>query len=355
MKKIVTLLLLIAPFWALAQEGEGDACIQNIEIAQQRYDEGRIQDIQALLKDCLESGVYSKAQKSQVLRLLTLSYIFLEDQPMAEATMLRLLQTDHEFKVNPAIDPTEFINLHEQFRYKPLFNLGVRYIFNFAQPVVTGLNSSLNLNGSRPAYTIQFGFVGIGVNFEYAFAKNFILYPELHFKSMAINRVGKQSGAVSGTDYITVENFENQNWLSLPVSVKYNFAFKNMPNVKLYANLGGSASYLLNASKPADLATLKMPNDPEVGFTVNTTADKNRLNFGILAGGGATVKLDEGFVSFEVRYLYSLTNLTGSGQVLSPANAAQLNTLVQDDVYRLNHVAISLGYTRYIYIPKQLR
>lgn len=355
MKKILALFVFLIPLLANAQDNEADACVQNIEVAQQRYDDGRIQDIQGLLNNCLESGVYTKAQKAQVLRLLTLSYIFLEDQEMAEATMLRLLQTDHEFKVNPAIDPTEFINLHDQFRYKPLFNVGVRYIFNFAQPVTTGLNSSLNLNGSRPAYTLQFGFVGIGVNFEYEFAKNFILYPEIHYKSMAIQRLETQPGVVSGQDYITVENYENQDWISMPVSVKYNIGFKSKPGIKLYVNLGGSASYLLNASKPADLATLKMPNDPEVGFTVNTTNDKNRLNFSVLAGGGATVKLDEGFLSFELRYVYGLTQVTTGKATLNPTNAAQLNTLIQDDVYRLNHIAISLGYTRYIYIPKQLR
>lgn len=355
MKKILLLTLVLTTHLVMAQEEVLDVCVQNIEIAQQRYDEGRIQDIQPLLTDCLNKGNYTKAEKSQVLRLLTLSYIFLDDDKNAEATMLRLIQENHEFQVNPTIDPTEFINLHEQFRYKPVFNIGVRYIFNFAQPVVTDLNSSLNLNGEHPVYSIQFGFVGFGINFEYEFFKDFILYPELHYKNMAIARTEFQPGVITGNDYITVENFENQTWLSLPVSVKYNFHFQRFPSIKAYANLGGSIDYLLKASRPADGNMLLMTNDPSVGFTINSTDDKNRLNYGIFAGGGITIKASEGFISLEARYLHSFSKLTKPDNIILPSDPQQLNTLVQDDIYRLNHIAISVGYTLNIYMPKQLR
>jgi outer membrane protein with beta-barrel domain len=353
-RKIYLLTLLLVSPMAFAQQ-QGDACVQNIEIAQQRYDEGRIQDIQPLLSDCLAKGNYTKAEEAQALRLLALAYIYLEDEKQAEATMLRLLETYHEFQVNPSIDPTEFINLHEQFRYKPVFNLGVRYIFNFAQPMVTGLNSSLNLNGDKPAYDIQFSFVGIGVNFEYKLTENLILYPEIHYKSMAVSRTGVQSGTATGLPYISITNVEDQQWLSIPVSVKYKFRFKDLSNFGAYANLGLSADYLLSATRPADRSILQTPNDPEVGFTIKSTKDKNRMNFGAFAGGGVTYKLGEGFISLEARYLYSFTKLTKSENILNPTNPQQWNTGVQDDLYRLNHIAISVGYTRNIYLPKQLR
>ncbi len=357
MRKIIPLiiLLLLIVQLSFAQEEEIDICVQNIEIAQQRYDEGRIQDIQELLNDCIKGGTYDKAQKSQALRLLTLAYIFLEDEKNSEATMLQLLETNHEFRVNPAIDPTEFINLHEQFRYKPLFNLGIRYITNFAQPIPIELNSSLNLTNTRHEYSYIYGFVGVGLNFEYEIFDRFILYPEIHFKIMSISRTDTQPGVITGQDYITIANLENQQWLSLPVSVKYNFEFQNLPKFKLYANLGGSIDYLLGSSRPADKSTLALPNDPKVGFTVNSSDDKNSINFGILAGGGATFKIGEGFFSLEARYVYSLTKLTNPGSILNPADPSQINTLVQDDIYRLNHIAFSIGYTANIYIPKQLR
>ena len=355
MKKTFLLILFSVTQIAIVYGQETDVCVQNIELAQQRFDEGRIQDIQDLLDDCIKRDGFDKAQKSQALRLMTLSYIFLEDEKNAEASMLLLLETNHEFQVNPAIDPTEFINLHDRYRTKPLFNIGFRYIANFAQPIVTDLNSSLNLVNNTPIYSIQFGFVGFGVNFEYEFYENLILYPELHFKTMAISRTEKQVGNISGNNYITIENFEDQQWLSLPVSVKYNLNFENIPKFKLYGNLGGSLDYLMGSTKPADGATLQTPNDPVVGETINNPEDKNRLNFGIIAGAGVTYKIGEGFVSLEARYLYSLTKLTKSESILNPIDPQQLTTLVQDDIYRMNHIAISLGYTLNLYMPKQLR
>ena len=61
MKKfILALIIPLSSSLALAQEvievEEVSPCVQNIETAQQRYDQGRIQDIQPLLQDCLDRG-----------------------------------------------------------------------------------------------------------------------------------------------------------------------------------------------------------------------------------------------------------------------------------------------------------
>ena len=356
MRYAYLLILLFISQLAMAQEPQANACVQNIETAQQRYDEGRIQDIQALLNDCLAAGNYTKAEESQALRLLTLSYIFLDDEVNSEYTMLQLLKANHEFEVNPVIDPTEFINLHDRFRTKPLFNLGVRYIFNFAQPIVTDLNSSLSLADERHDYSLIFGNFGVGVNFEYEFADKFIIYPEIHYKSMSVAYSATQVGLInSDKDYFDVEYFEDQDWLSLPVSVKYIFEFEKWPKIKAYANLGGSVDLLLNSSLPSDGTTLNTIGDPEIGFTITSTKDHNAINFGVFGGAGLTVKVLEGFASIEARYLHSFTKFTKPEKVLTPTDSRMLNTGAQHDIYRLNHVAISVGYTFNIYFPKKLK
>jgi len=359
MRYAYLLILVFITHLAIGQEQQTTNCVQNIEIAQQKYDEGRIQDIQSLLKNCIEAGNYTKAEESQALRLLTLSYIFLDDEENAEATMLRLLETNHEFEIIPAIDPTEFINLHARYRTKPLFNIGVRYIFNYAQPIVTELNSAFNLNIERHGYTMIFGIFGVGVNFEYEFAENFIIYPEIHYKSMSVAYSAKQQGVgkniLSDTAYVELEYFEDQQWLSLPVSVKYKFNFKNLPSIKVYANAGVAVDLLLKSTFPADGTTLNTKGDPEVGFALITTKDHNILNFGVFAGGGITYKMGEGFFSLEGRYQYTFTNFTKPEKVLNPTNPQSINLLAQHDLYKLNHIAFSIGYTRSMYFPKKLK
>jgi hypothetical protein len=359
MKKLLIASLILLPGLVLAQEElqveEVSPCVQNIEVAQQRYDEGRIQDIQPLLKDCLERNEYDKAQKSQALRLLTLAYIFLDDEEMAEATMLELLHANHEFQVDPSIDPTEFINLHEQFRYKPLFNIGFKYSFNQAQPVVTGINNSLNMNGYRHTYNPELAIVGLGVNFEYEFAKNFVLYPELQFKTLILTSTTFQDGILGNPEAIEITNYEEHSWLSIPVSVKYNINFPKKPNIKLYVNLGGSFEYLLIANRSAEENVLKLKDAPDVKGLIEGADDKNKVNFAAIGGLGFTYKLGEGFIYLEGRYTYALTQFTNAANVLNPVDPFQLNTGVQDDLYRLNSITVSIGYTLNIYIPKQLR
>jgi hypothetical protein len=336
-------------------------CVQNLETAQQRFDEGRIQDIEGLLKTCVAMGTYTDAEKSQALRLLTLAFIFLEEDVDAQYNMLMLLKANHEFEINPAVDPTEFINLHKRYRTKPLFNIGARYIFNFTQPVVTDLNGSLDLNNNiatRGTYTTVFSFLGLGLNFEYALNDKFILFPELQFITKTINKKIEQreltSTNTTDAPYLIVENQENQQWLSLPVSVKYLFDVSKL--FKLYAVAGGSIDYLIAASKPGDIATLQMTGAADVGFTIEKQNDHNRLNFGILAGGGATYKLGEGFIAFDARYAYGLTKVSLPENSLTSQDARQLgNVLIQDDGYRLNNIYLSVGYTANIYFPKKLR
>ena len=358
MRYTYLLILLFISQLATAQEQQANACVQNIESAQQRYDEGRIQDIQALLTDCLAAGNYTKAEESQALRLLTLSYIFLDDEVNSEYTMLLLLKANHEFEVNPVVDPTEFINLHDRFRTKPLFNVGLRYIFNFSQPIVTDLNSMYNLSGERHDYSLIFSIFGIGANFEYEFAENFIIYPEIHYKSISVGYLAEQQGVInenSDSAFFKTEYFEDQQWLSVPVSVKYNFDLDNMPAIKVYANAGLSVDFLLKSTLPADGTTLNTRGGQEIGFALTTTKDHNTVNFGVFAGAGITYKLGEGFISLEGRYQYSLTKFTKPEKALTPENPQQINTGAQHDIYRLNHIAISLGYTMHMYFPKKLR
>ncbi|MEN8251675.1 MAG: outer membrane beta-barrel protein [Bacteroidota bacterium] len=357
MKRSILLLLFLATQFAMAQEQEEvDPCVQNIEIAQQRYDEGRIQDIQPLLNDCLAGDSYDKAQKAQALRLLTLSYIFLEDDDKAEATMLELITKNHEFRTNPAIDPTEFINLHERFRYLPVFNVGIKYIVSFSNPIVTDLNSYLSLYDDTPVYDLSFNFFSLGANFEWEFYDNMFLYPELMYRKVVFSRLETNKGIVRGSiDYLRAESYEEQNYISLPVSVKYVFDFASTQDFKLYTNLGVAMDYLASSKRPANKNQLLVEDAATVTYASTTTSDNKRLGFGVFAGGGATYKLGEGFLALELRYLHSFTQPTIVDNIMQPADPRLMNTMTQPDIYYPNNFVISLGYTKNIYLPKQLR
>ena len=53
--------------------------------------------------------------------------------------------------------------------------------------------------------------------------------------------------------------------------------------------------------------------------------------------------------------MYNFKELQKAENIIVPNEPVLIDAMLQDDVYHLNHIAVSLGYTLNIYIPKQLR
>ena len=100
-------------------------CAQSLRLASSSYDQGRLHEIPELLKKCLDNG-FTSIEKVNAYKLLALSYLYLEEPEKADEAMLELLNTDHFFEPNQAVDPAEFIGLYNTFRTKPLFSIGVK-------------------------------------------------------------------------------------------------------------------------------------------------------------------------------------------------------------------------------------
>src|SRR5690349_11418561 len=103
-----------------------DQCVQTLRLARATYEQGRLHEIETQLLPCLKGG-FNKDQKQlevEGYKLLCLSYIYLEEPEKANDAMLKILQTDHDFQINPAVDPAEFVGLHSTFRSKSMFSIG---------------------------------------------------------------------------------------------------------------------------------------------------------------------------------------------------------------------------------------
>jgi len=83
-------------------------CTQTIRQIRLTYEQGRLHELPDLAKGCLRNG-FTKEEKREAYRYLTLAYIYLEEPDSADINMLKLLETDHFYQVNQTIDPAEFI------------------------------------------------------------------------------------------------------------------------------------------------------------------------------------------------------------------------------------------------------
>lgn len=315
-------------------------CSQTLRLANSTYEQGRLHELPGLLDGCIKSG-FTLEQRVLAYKLLTQAYIYLEEPEKADASMLLLLQTDNEFQINEAIDPAEFIALYRTFRTTPVYRIGGKAGTSVAQPNVS---SSDNANDGGSKYKYRFGFsAGFSAEIPVRLLKlkNLTLNPELYFQIISFNYTNQDT-------IHTAFGPRSQNWISLPISLQYQFG---QSKLNPYAALGVETGYLLT-SKSTGHSTIKSnTGGEEKSFDV--TADLNRLNFFAIASVGAKYKIGKGMAVAELRYHQGLRNVTRvDGTYSNPFLTWDYHTA--DAIYKLNYLSLTVGYLINIYNPKKL-
>jgi hypothetical protein len=177
MRKVL-LLFLVASFCHQISVRAQSTCAQTLRLAQSVYEQGRLQELEGLLAGCLENG-FTDEEKVNAYKLLTLTYIYLEEPEKADRTMLSLLQTNNEFAPNDAVDPAEFVALYHTFRTWPIYRVGLKLGSIAAQPSVITADY---VNDGISEYNYGYGFKA-AVAFEIPLLGNqnkFAVNPEPH-------------------------------------------------------------------------------------------------------------------------------------------------------------------------------
>lgn len=225
----------LAPMWTMAQEN----CTQKLRSARNAYQEGKLSSLPELLIPCIKTG-FSKEEKIEALRLVTLAYIYSEDEAKAEKVFLDLLNIDPEFTPNLQSDPTELILLAEKFDTEPKFfyglNGGIGY--NITQ-VSEARPNIVDLASGKYQFTTTYG---IGGFFSYPITNEWSVTLEAHmmWRTTELIREPVQNAESANSQTIT----EEQSWIEVPVLANYRLPIKSM-NLELTA--GPVVHYLLNA------------------------------------------------------------------------------------------------------------
>lgn len=342
--------------YLFAQEDKSD-CVIKLEQAQEKYDQGRIQDVEPLIGECLAGTEFDKVEKTQALKLITLAYIFLEEPELAESTMLQLLETSHEFTVNQAIDPSGFINLYNKYRHDPLYSIGFLAGGVVATPIITQLNSTQDLNNdSRQTYTPLFAIRG-GINGEYEFMDKFYASAGIYYSSIKFQKIHKSTQPFSAltNEEAGFQGDEGQTSIEIPLLLQYHL----IENRKLtpYVSAGVSPSFLISANYPGDALKNEVPGSAPVAVqTISLINDRNRFNLSAVGLVGVKYKIGEGFLNVQLRYSFGIFQSSKEASALEPDDPNLLWELSESsDGFRLQDLGISIGYTKHFYKPKKLR
>lgn len=351
MKKLLpSLLFLLLAATSYAQLTSG---AQTLRLARATYEQGRLHEIPSILESFLPK--FNKQEKVEAYKLLTLSYIYLEEPEKADDAMLKLLQTDHYYQINLKDDPAEFIALYRTFRTVPIYRIGAKLGANATQPNV---KSYLPSNDGTSKYTFGFGFQG-GFVGEYPLTKNLTLSAEfnLQLKSLGYENKVDKLDYTKGDDSTIPENFitytttgkEKQTWISVPISVQYAFLKKNKLNP--YVALGISADYLSKATNTFSREKVDRSSYDEQSEDI--TFQRNQFNFSALASAGIKVKVPNGFAVAEARYIYGFSTITNSERMYDLYTKTIPTDGYVDALFSINSVSFTIGYVYNVFNPKK--
>jgi hypothetical protein len=325
-----------------AQE-DVNPCAQNLKKAQTSYDEGRINDVPGLLKKCLDDNSFDKTDKQIALKLLTLTYIYLDQPENADKTYLTLLKVEPEFKVNPNVDPGELLNLHSSFRTRPVFSVAIKGGGNF--PNFHFENKyTVSPDGSLPGYKGAFGFQ-LGVGVELRLAKNIDLLPEVIYSSrkITISHSSEEYGDLTGT--------ESNSFLELPVLARFSI---QRATLSPFVTLGGSANMLISSSGVYEFTS----GLPETGSTINLDHKRTGFNYSVVGGAGFKYKVGRPYFILDARYYKGFLNVVNSDMRYSMETDADKELLVKyklvDSDYKLDNITVSIGVVIPVFVPKKL-
>ncbi len=338
-KKLLLLFLLLASLQGivLAQTN----CIQNLRTARNFYEEGKLNDLPMLLENCINSG-FSKEEKIEALRLVTLAHLFNENEVDAEASYLRLLQLDPEYKVNPSSDPTEIIILADKFDTDPQFSYGVKasQIINFIELEERDIVLSTAQPGAyEPSLNISFGLF-----FQYPFNNNLSANIELHYvgRFTSLERDIEIESSVDEQQNIN----EAQQTFEIPLLLNYRLPLGKFP-LEL---TGGTNLHLLQSAS----LTLE-------GVGVNRNGQdvlpyRNRVNMSAVLGIRSEFKIiGRNYLSAEVLYQHKLmTEVKLPNEMDQLQLDMQLQNAHSEFFYRGHALVFRLGI-RFPYFKPELK
>jgi len=331
-----------------------DECELVLVQATEEFNAGHLYGISAMLKDCLDKN-QRREWRQRAYLLLAETYLLLEDPIGAEQSYLNVLRANPEFVTDPNRDPIDLVYLSGKFTSTPIFSL-----FGFAGPNISPVRVIHDVRAGGEAYTkerygVRLGWqVGVGADFNYndfiSASAGFTLV-QASFKHTTTNLFGMNRDVVQFVD--------QQSWATFPLSVKYSEASGKF---RRYGYAGVSFNYLVSDKGNVDLKNRDAKvNDvdqflefPKTISNVDVLQNRERLNASFFIGGGVKYKYKLDYFFVDLRYSFGLKN------VVNPAN--RFNSVTDglpypyvDDDFRLDNLALSVGYIHPLYKPRKLK
>lgn len=325
-------------------------CVQTLRLARATYEQGRLHEIESQLKPCLNGGFNKDEKQLEVegYKLLCLSYIYLEEPEKANEAMLNILKTDHDFQINPAVDPAEFVGLYSTFRTKSMFSVGLLVGPNATFPTVKTYYSVSGNGSAKGSYTPKIN-VQIGAVFEKQLFKKFTAAPEILLSNHSFSYTNPAlfTDDNNGSAVTTQTGEINQTWMDLNLLVQYKLGKRALNS---YVSLGPSVGLLMNAT---NTAKTEFTNGQVIsGPPIDLKPTSNKVGFSLIGSAGVKYKFGAIYLTANLRYQLGLSKIVNDKKKSEPE--ATYDYALAPNVYTQQSTAFLVGFVLPIYKPKKL-
>ena len=331
--------------------------------AEDDFERGNLAGIPDRLKPGIENKGFSKEEIIRVHRLLTMVYLFSDNEPAAEIELIELLKADPEHPINELTDPEEFKYLYRKFRTKPIFRIAFNLGGNFTRANAMDLfaatdltNASNNSLESGEILTPRFGIqYGVAIEREFGFrgleaslgvmmsGKNYRLEDDIIDGFSTDDSNPDAFSKMSFTDAAT--------YIDIPLSIRYNIDFQSkfIP----FVFVGVEANLLLTSTRKDGERSGAQTISAGVQ-DLKASEERTSQNYSLIGGVGFKYRVKTNFIKVELKYSNGLTN------VVNPENRYVNQTTVfrlahVDNNQSLNLVSANVGFVMSIYNPKKLK
>lgn len=333
-------------------------CTQTLRTARSIYDQGRLHELPTWLNGCLikseDNGGFTTTERIEAYRILTLSYIYLEEPDEADRSMVNLLHTDPFFQLDEEVDPVEFKNLYKKFRTNPVYRIGIKIGGNTNHVNVISNHYMWTASKGQGKYNAKVG-LQVGLAFEKDITDRLIANPEVLYTSYSFNYVNPH---MLSTDNTTqggdAEHTISQSRLQANLLVQYklketqSIADKFIPFIAV-----GPTVAVLTSSQFAGNTNV----DQEItGTPLDTKANYRPVTFALTAMAGAKLRVGGFYITGDVRFQYGFLNIVNEDKRLRwEGDSAQLwDYGYVDNDYSLSQSMFNLGIIFPRFNPKKL-
>ena len=338
--------LIMSVFSAYSQT---DSCTAVLSKAGKLYEEGKIDEIPALLAPCMAEG-FTRNQKIEAYKLIILVYLFDDDQVNAENTMVEFLKKYPEYEIMTN-DPVEFVYLFNSYRTTSIFSLNLSFGTNLASPRIIESYSTADMTNTKSSHSIGAGFlVNLGISRD--IAKHLALNLDLIYSTSQYTF--KESGNFVIDDQnqnsVKLSFAEKMEKLDIPLTAVYDIRSHNL---YYFFRSGIGYSRILKASGiPNRQFDINSP--PVGGGAIDITGHRVRNNIFMVIGGGLKYKVPRGYLVLDARWNIGVMNIVNSSErYATPEIWSRYHYLESD--FALNTFSITFGYHFSFYQPKKQR